>query len=290
MDNGSQMPRVVDLRDETVVFPMPLLPSSVDFNPPEGNDEVQNPIDVNLEPPVVDNEGPDTVDEVVLLRRSQRIRRPVISNDYVVYLQEHKFDGANISDPISHQEAICGPNSSEWMRTMQDKLSSMYHNQVWDLVELLDVCKAIHSDRSRGILSLSQGTYIERVLKRFNMHTCSFSVAPVLSGEKLSKAQCPQDDKERTEMEKIPYSCAIESLMYAQVCTRPDIAFAISFLGRYLSNPGWSHWKAAKKFMRYLQGTKNYMLTYKRSDNLKVIGYSDSDFAGCVDDRKSTSD
>ncbi|KAF2321068.1 hypothetical protein GH714_033480 [Hevea brasiliensis] len=83
MDSGSQIPRVVNLRDETVVFPVPLLPSSVDFNPPKGNDEVQNPIDVNLEPPT---EEPDTVDEVTPLRRSQRIRRPAISNDYMVLL------------------------------------------------------------------------------------------------------------------------------------------------------------------------------------------------------------
>ncbi|XP_057990617.1 secreted RxLR effector protein 161-like [Hevea brasiliensis] len=89
-------------------------------------------------------------------------------------------------------------------------------------------------------------------------------------------------------MEKIPYSCDVGSLMYAQVCTRPDIAFAISVLAIYLSNPEWNHWNAAKKVMRYLQGTKNYMLTYKRSGNLEVIGYSNSDFAGCIDDRKST--
>ncbi|XP_057992311.1 secreted RxLR effector protein 161-like [Hevea brasiliensis] len=90
-------------------------------------------------------------------------------------------------------------------------------------------------------------------------------------------------------MEKIPYSSKVGSLMYAQVCTHPDIAFAISVLGRYLSNPGWSHWKATKQVMRYLQDTKNYMLTYKISGNLEVIGYSDSDFADCADKRKSTS-
>ena len=60
-------------------------------------------------------------------------------------------------------------------------------------------------------------------------------------------------------------------------------------LGRYQSNPGLDHWKAAKKVMRYLQGTKDYMLTYRHSDHLEVVGYSDSDFAGCVDSRKSTS-
>ena len=90
-------------------------------------------------------------------------------------------------------------------------------------------------------------------------------------------------------MEKVPYASAVGSLMYAQVCIRPDIAFAVNALGRYLSNPGLNHWKAVKKVMRYLQGTKDYMLTYKRSDQLEVTGYSDSDFAGCLDDRKSTS-
>jgi hypothetical protein len=59
--------------------------------------------------------------------------------------------------------------------------------------------------------------------------------------------------------------------------------------GRYQQNPGKVHWMGVKKALRYCQGTKNYMLTYKRSDNLEVIGYSDADFAGCEDSRKSTS-
>ncbi|CAL1376252.1 unnamed protein product [Linum trigynum] len=59
-------------------------------------------------------------------------------------------------------------------------------------------------------------------------------------------------------------------------------------LGRYQRNPGVDHWKAAKKVLRYLQGTKGHMLSFRRSDHLEVIGYSDSDYAGCVDTRKST--
>ena len=59
-------------------------------------------------------------------------------------------------------------------------------------------------------------------------------------------------------------------------------------LGRYQSNSGIDHWKAAKKVMRYLQGIKDYLLTFRRFDQLEVIGYSDSDFARCVDSRKST--
>ncbi|XP_068649633.1 secreted RxLR effector protein 161-like [Aristolochia californica] len=81
-------------------------------------------------------------------------------------------------------------------------------------------------------------------------------------------------------MKDIPYASAVGSLMYVQVCTRPDIAFAVGMLGRYQSNPGLDHWRAAKKVMRYLQGTKDYMLMYRRTDNLEVIGYSNFDFAG----------
>ena len=89
-------------------------------------------------------------------------------------------------------------------------------------------------------------------------------------------------------MERIPYASTVGSLMYAQTCTRPDISFAVGMLGRYQINPRLENWKVAKKVMRYLQGTKDYMLTFRRSDNLEVIGYSDSDFPGCVDSRKST--
>ncbi|RVW83861.1 Retrovirus-related Pol polyprotein from transposon TNT 1-94 [Vitis vinifera] len=100
--------------------------------------------------------------------------------------------------------------------------------------------------------------------------------------------ECPKNDLEREQMKNIPYASAVGSLMYVQVCTRPDIAFTVGMLGRYQSNPGMDHWKAAKKVMRYLQGTKDYMLMYRRTDNLEVIGYSDSDYAGCIDLQKST--
>ena len=90
-------------------------------------------------------------------------------------------------------------------------------------------------------------------------------------------------------MESVPYTSVVGSLMYAQVCTRPDIAFIVGVLGRYLSNPGVDHWKAAKRVMRYLKRTKDYMLTYRRSDKLEIIGYFDSDFAGCQDSKRSTS-
>ncbi|PKU76766.1 Retrovirus-related Pol polyprotein from transposon TNT 1-94 [Dendrobium catenatum] len=90
-------------------------------------------------------------------------------------------------------------------------------------------------------------------------------------------------------MDKIPYASAVWNLMYAQVCTRPDITYIVGMLSRYLSNLGIDHWKAVKRVMRYLKRTRDFMLTYHRSDHLEIVGYSDSDFVGCLDSRRSTS-
>ncbi|KAM1135330.1 hypothetical protein EV2_045499 [Malus domestica] len=120
------------------------------------------------------------------------------------------------------------------------------------------------------------------------MKDCSPSIAPIVKGDKFSLNQCPRNDLELEQMRNIPYASAVGSLMYAQVCTRLDIGFAVGMLGRYQSNPGLEHWKAAKKVIRYLQGTKEYRLMYKHFDLLEVVGYSDSDFVGCVDSRMST--
>lgn len=147
----------------------------------------------------------------------------------------------------------------------------------------------IHRDRANGILGLSQKAYIERVLTRYNMHLSTPSKAPVVKGDVFGSFQCPKTEVEKEQMRMIPYASVVGSLMYAQVCTRPDIAYIAGMLGRYQTNPGQDHWTAAKKVLRYLNGTKDYKLTYRRSDNLELIGYSDSDFAKCKDDKKSTS-
>ena len=139
------------------------------------------------------------------------------------------------------------------------------------------------------MLRLSQKTYIDCVLKRFYIQSCYPRKASIVKGDKFSKDQCPRNDYERNKMKTTPYASAMGSLMYAQVCTHPDTTFVVGVLGRYLSNPGLSHWRAAKKVMRYLQGTKDLMLTYRRTNTLDIVGFSDVDYAGYMDDNKSTS-
>ncbi|KAL5551390.1 hypothetical protein UlMin_001566 [Ulmus minor] len=97
------------------------------------------------------------------------------------------------------------------------------------------------------------------------MEKYSSSVVPIQKEDKFSLMQCPKNELKRKQMEGIPYASIIGSLMYAQTCTRPNISFAVGMLGM-----------------------KDHILTYRRSSHLEVIGYSDSDYVGCVDARKST--
>ena len=144
-------------------------------------------------------------------------------------------------------------------------------------------------DRSQGILRLSQKSYIEKVLNTFGTKDCSLGDTLVAKEDKFSLTQCPKNNLEIEEMQKIPNASAVGSLMYAQVCTRSDIAFIVGMLGRYMSNPRVDYWKAAKRVMQYLKRTKDFMLTYRRSDSLEINGYSDFDFSVCQDSKRSTS-
>lgn len=183
-------------------------------------------------------------------------------------------------------DILIAANDMGMLRDVKKYLSSNF--EMKDMGEASYVIGIeIIRDRSQGLLSLSQKGYINKVLKRYGMDKCSIGKAPIQKGDQFSKMQCPKNELERKEMERIPYASVVGSLNYVQTCTRPDISFAVGMLGRYQSNPGMDHWKAAKKVLRYLQGTKEYMLSYRRSDNIEIIGYSDSDYAGCVDSRKS---
>jgi hypothetical protein len=121
------------------------------------------------------------------------------------------------------------------------------------------------------------------------MHACNPTPAPIVKGDKYESFQSPKNQYEIDQMKSISYASAVRSLMYAQVCTHPDLAFVTGMLDRYQKNSGVSHWNEIKKDLRYIQGIKGFMLMYERSDSLEIVGYSDSDFVGCLDTNRSTS-
>ena len=146
----------------------------------------------------------------------------------------------------------------------------------------------ITRDRSKKLLWLSQDRYIEKVLERCNMHKEKPVSTPLAGHFKLSSEQSPTSEKEKEEMKTTPYGSAVGSLMYAMVCTRPDIAYAVGAVSRFLANPGKEHWAAVKWILRYLRGTTKRCLCFGNG-KLELKGYTDADWAGDKDSRKSTS-
>ena len=146
----------------------------------------------------------------------------------------------------------------------------------------------IYRDRSKRIIGLSQSLYLEKVLKRFNILDSKRGLLPFRHGIHLSKTMSPKTSEEMAEMAKVPYASAIGSLMYAMLCTRPDIAYAVSMTSRFQSNPGLEHWVAVKAILKYLRRTKDLVLTYGGGD-LQLTGFTNFDFQSDVDDRKSIS-
>ncbi|XP_073138629.1 secreted RxLR effector protein 161-like [Henckelia pumila] len=90
-------------------------------------------------------------------------------------------------------------------------------------------------------------------------------------------------------MEHIPYASGVGSIMYAMVCTRPDLAYAISVISRFMSNQGIEHWKALKWILKYIKRVSDLGLVFKEKNESTnpIVGYVDSDFAGNLDTRKS---
>jgi len=144
----------------------------------------------------------------------------------------------------------------------------------------------IFRDRKNKMLALSQASYIDKIVVKYSMQNSKRGLLPFRHGVTLSKEQCPKTPQDVEEMRHIPYASAVGSLMYAMLCTRPDICYAVGIVSRYQSNPGLAHWTAVKTILKYLRRTRDCMLGSK---DLILTGYTDSDFQTDRDSRKSTS-
>jgi hypothetical protein len=146
-------------------------------------------------------------------------------------------------------------------------------------------------DRESGRVWLSQKAYLQKVLQRFSQYNIDGTVSIPLSKEfKLDASMSPKSDKERKEMSSYPYASAVGSLMYAMVCTRPDISHAVGTVSRYMHDPGERHWEAVKWILRYIQGSDRVGLLFQKGRDLSQLctGFVDSDYDGQLERRRST--
>ena len=122
-------------------------------------------------------------------------------------------------------------NNVEFLESIKDYLNKSFSMK--DLGEAAYILGIkIYRDRSKRLIGLSQSTYLDKVLKKFKMDQAKKGFLPVLQGVKLSKTQSPTTAEDRERMKVIPYASAIGSIMYAMLCTRPDVCLAISLAGR----------------------------------------------------------
>ena len=127
-----------------------------------------------------------------------------------------------------------------------------------------------------------QGKYCKELLKRFEMENSKEASTPMASSCYLDR-----DEKGKT-IEVTKYRGMIGSLLYL-TSSRPDIMFSVCMCARYQASPRESHLSAVKRILKYLKGTTHMGLWYPEDSTISLVGYSDSDFAGCKLDRKSTS-
>ena len=117
-------------------------------------------------------------------------------------------------------------------------------------------------DCKNKFIALSQASYIDKILVQFSMQNSKKGNLPSRHGVHLSKEQCPKTPQEVEDMRCVPYASEVGSLMYAMLCTRLDICFAVGVASRYQSNPGLDHRVVVKTILKYLQRTRNHMLMY----------------------------
>ena len=146
----------------------------------------------------------------------------------------------------------------------------------------------ISRHRAKRQLFLSQTDYIERVLERFNMQLAKSASTPLPINLRLSPRDCPISGPEGEDMKSVPYALAVASPMYAIFATRLDISHVVGVISRFINNPGRSHWNVVKHVFRYLASTKDHGILFGPNSTSGVVGYTESDFVGCVDSRKST--
>jgi transposase InsO family protein len=164
----------------------------------------------------------------------------------------------------------------------------------WDITDLGEPSQLlgmhITRDGNTGAIKLSQHSYIEELLTKFNMEKCKPVSTPHQAGLYLTTKMCPTEETEALCMKKTPYAELVGSLNWLSTNTRPDIATSVGTLCRFISNPGKQTWKAALRVLSYLSGTLDRGVTYKHQAEgaHSLQGYSDADWAGDPDTRRST--
>ena len=172
-------------------------------------------------------------------------------------------------------------NLLEEMIQLKRQLSAMF--KITDMATL-SYCLGIGVRQGEGWLQIQQCQYLLNIVKRFGLE----DVHPVATRANVS-VTLEADDGVSKPVDQQNYQQMIGSLLYASGGTRPDVTSIVGVLARYCGKPNQLHLTAAKRVLRYLKGTSKLVLTYMTEGSIGLTGYSDADWAGDRDTRRSTS-
>jgi len=206
-----------------------------------------------------------------------------LSSDACVYVMRSKDDIIIMS--LSTDDLLMAHNCPALAEEVVAELSKRF--PMTDLGEPKRLLGMRISSSDDGIL-LDQETYILEQLSKFQMMDSKQVDTPEQPGFYLDKDMCATSVDEKQDMKGTPFRELVGALNWIATCTRPDISHAVSSLCRYLDNPGRQHWTSAKRVLKYLKGSSNFGLFFQAQQPPHLIAYSDSDWAGDRDSRKST--
>jgi hypothetical protein len=176
-------------------------------------------------------------------------------------------------------DLIVTGTSTRAIMHFKDQMQSMF--AMSDL-GLLSFYLGIEVHQSNASITLKQAAYAAKLVEKAGLADCNPVHIPMEPRLKLSK------DSKNPAVDKTLYRSIVGSLRYL-VHTHPDITFAVGFVSRFMEEPTTEHWAAVKHLIRYVAGTLHFGCRYERdAGELNLIGFSDADHAGDIDDRKST--
>ncbi|OWZ18480.1 RxLR effector protein [Phytophthora megakarya] len=147
----------------------------------------------------------------------------------------------------------------------------------------------IDHDETTGKVAVRQTKFANDIQGKFNMEKNNPVKTPQDPGLKLTKGMCEGGCKHDDTMANVPYRNAVGCLTNLMVGTRPDLAAAVGVLSQFAVDPCPTHWQALKRVFRYMQGTKTHGIEFQANCDRGLEGYSDADWAGDIESRRSTS-
>jgi hypothetical protein len=192
----------------------------------------------------------------------------------------HQGVGQRVFILIWVDDILVAASNLQQVQKVKEQLMSIFEAR--DLGEArMFVGFQIERNRAQRTLKIHQQHIVRDMVAKFSTDEARARVTPLAPSSRLSK------DVEHPVGSTVPYAELVGSLMYLMVCTRPDIALAVSMLARYMSAPARQHWEAAKGVLRYVQGTQTMGIVYGSGSN-EISGFADSDYGGDTDSRRST--